>query len=395
VQVSRTRLSFPFTTTLTGVRLTNNTESEAFSIQRITVRPRWLSIPRRILWITSIDIENPLVRVTRDERGTTHWPAMRRPFKWEAAIGLLPWRVHADSLNISGGTIDFVDREPGVPFHGVLDHVSVSFGPVLLPLSEAHRVALAEGRSVSMSYAMRGRFSSRQGDTAPFYCSGWADLTAKDLQVSCQVEPVPLSAFEPYVRGESQLRAYNVTVQSASHWVAKANQLTGRLQLQLGNLIEGDFSFRGRTIIDVKKLFSAQPGRLIGSVNVSGPLDKPDAWDAEFLAGDPLVQALVERLFEYGVRLIKVPVGHYTLYVRIAPATPEMMTDVEGVSREVQEALELLAGPLSDEARPSPLPAVEPPPVLPAPALPAPIPPEPVPPAPDPTQAPSPTSITI
>jgi hypothetical protein len=375
--VDRTRLSFPFTTTLTGIRTAHHTEGAALSIQRIVIRPRWLSVPRRTIWLDAVEIERPLVRVTRSRKGVTHWPAIRRPFRWDAALGLLPWRVRADSIIIADGTLEFLDYEPAAPFHGVLDHVSMSLGPALLPLREAHRVAQAEGRSVSLSFAVRGRFASRQGGTSPYYCSGWVDLSAKDLQAACQVEPVPLAAFESYVRGETQLRAYSTTIQSASHWVAKSNQLNGRLQMQLGNLTEGDFSFRGRTVLDVKKMFGTRTGRLIGSMTFKGPLDHPEQWEVEFVAGDPQVQALVERLFEYGVRVIKVPIGSHALYVRIAPSTPEMMTDIEAVSREVEEALQLLAEPAVE---------VSPPPAPPEP---------PAPPLPDPASEPPVTSVTL
>ena len=343
--IEQARFSFPLTTTLTGVRFAQNTEEAAFSVQRIVIRPRWVWLASRTLWLDSLDIEGPLVRVSRSRAGTTRWPAAPQPFTPRAPLGVVPWRVHIGSVNVADGALELQDREPAQPFHGVLDHLSLSMGPLALPLREVPRPAQTERRGASVSFAVRGRFAGHQGDTAPFYCSGWTDLTAKDLQASCQVEPLPLAAFEPYFTGRTQLRAYTTTITSTSHWSAKANDLTGRVQLELGNLTEGDFSFRGRTVVDVRKMAGGPELRLSGAIVLHGPLDRPDEWDAEFLAGDPRVQLLVERLFEYGVRLIKVPFGRYMMYVRIAPATPEMMTDIEAVSREVQEALELLAQP--------------------------------------------------
>ncbi len=348
--VEHVRFSFPLTTTLTGVRFVQNTEEAAFSVQRIVIRPRWVSLARRTFWLDSLDIEGPLVRVSRSRAGTTRWPAVSQPFTPRAPIGFVPWCVHVGSVNVADGVLELQDREPARPFHGILDHIWLSVGPLTIPPRKARRLAQAEGRSVSLSFAVRGGFASHQGDTAPFYCSGWADLTAKDLQASCQVEPIPLAAFEPYFTGRTQLRAYATTIASTSHWSAKANDLTGRVQLTLSHLIEGDFSFRGRTVVDIKKMAGGPELRLSGAIVFNGPLDQPGEWDAEFLAGDPRVQLVVERLFEHGVRLIKVPFGHHMMYVRIAPATPETMTDIEAVSREVQEALELLTQPPAAEA---------------------------------------------
>ena len=368
--VEQVRLSFPLTTILTGVRLVRNTEEAAFSVRRIVIRPRWISLTRRTLWLDSLDIEGPLVRVSRSRAGTTRWPTLSQPFTPRAPIGLIPWRIHVGSVNVADGALELQDREPAPPFHGILDHIWLSVGPLTLPPREAHRLAQAEGRSVSLSFAVRGAFTGRQGDAAPFYCSGWTDLTAKDLQASCQAGPIPLAAFEPYFTGRTQLRAYATTITSTSHWSAKANDLTGRVQLTLGHLIEGDLSFRGRTVVDVKKLAGGPELRLSGAIVFNGPLDQPGEWDAEFLPGDRRVQLLVERLFEYGVRLIKVPVGPYMMYVRIAPATPETMTDIEAVSREVQDALELLAQPPAAEGVPAVPPAAPTPEPAPAAATP-------------------------
>ena len=364
--VRRASLTFPMTTTLEGVRLAQNTDEVAFSVERVVIRPRWASVTGRTLWLDSLDLDGPLVRVSRSRAGTTRWPAMPQPFLSRALLGVMPWRLLIGSVNVKDGILEFLDRYPAEPFHGALDHISVSVGPVTLPPREAQHLAQAEGRSLSMSFALHGRVATGQGTTPPWYCSGWVDLTSKDLQASCQVEPLPLAAFEPYFTGRTQLRAYATTLRSTSYWTAQANDLTGRVQLELGHLLEGDLSFRGRTVVDVKKLAGGPELRLGGTVVFNGPLDQPGEWDAEFLAGDPQVQLLVRRLFEYGVRLIKVPFGSYMLYVRLAPVTPEMMTDVEAVSREVQEALELLIAPPAEATGATPAPAtVTPPPPTP------------------------------
>src|SRR3989338_6853471 len=78
--VEHARWSFPLTTTLTGVRFVQNTEEAAFSVQRIVIRPRWIWLASRTLWLDSLDIEGPLVRGSRSRAGTTRWPAAPQPF---------------------------------------------------------------------------------------------------------------------------------------------------------------------------------------------------------------------------------------------------------------------------------------------------------------------------
>lgn len=391
--VERAFLSFPLTVTLDGVHLAQNTDEAALTIPRVVLRPRWVSLPSRTLWLESVEIEALLLRVSRDRAGVACWPAILQQKRSGAQAGAAPWRIHIGSVSVSGGVLEFQDREPAQPFHGALDHISLSVGPVAIPPLAARRLAQREGRSLSVSFAVRGRFAGYQGPTAPFYCSGWTDLTAKDLQASCQVEPIPLAAFEPYFSGQTQLRAYTSTVRSSSYWTAKANELTGRVQLELGNLVEGDLSFRGRTVVSVKKLAGGPQLRLSGAVVLSGPLDRPWEWDAEFLTGDAQVRLLVERLFEYGVRVIKIPLGGYPFYVRIAPATPEMMADIEAVSREVREALELLVTPAGEEsAAPGPALPQNPPPAGPSvEGVPSQSPPAPV--SPEPSGTPAPVAL--
>src|SRR3989338_8898126 len=110
--VEQARFSFPLTTTLTGVRFAQNTEEAAFSVQRIVVRPRWVWLASRTLWLDSLDIKGPLVRGSRSRAGTTRWPAVPQPFTPRAPLDLVPWRVHIGSVNVSDGVLELQDREP-------------------------------------------------------------------------------------------------------------------------------------------------------------------------------------------------------------------------------------------------------------------------------------------
>ena len=371
VVVGGARLSFPLTTTLTDVRLARNTAESTLSIQRVVIRPQGISLSTRTLLVDALEIEQPFIRLTRRTSGAWVHPMVPQPVAIKAKLPA--WALHIDSIKVVDGVIELVDEQLATPFHGVLDHASFVIGPVTVPAAQ-------EG----MSFAVRARIVGSAGHTAPLYCSGWLDLTVKDLQASCRLEPLALAAFDPYYEGRTQFRVYTTELQSTSQWWARSNQFGARVQLELVNAGEGDLSIRGRTIVDFKKLTAGAEHRLSGEVSLSGLLDDPRDWHAEFLPGDDQVQQLVTRLLEHRVQIIKIPVPGGPLRVSIAPAGQLTITDVESASREVEEALEILALP--------PIPAE---PAIPQPALSVEAPVEPLAPAaPSEGSAPTPPAAT-
>ena len=366
LMVDDAHLTFPLTTTLSGLHLVSSTPQSTLSIQRVVMRPQWLFLPTRTLWVRTVRIEQPLLHLTRTKNGTMLWPSLPVPevtgvTSSDAAppahikpssVGL--WRLQIQSLQVEDGVIEFIDESPTVPFHGVLHHVSLVVGPVALPLGDTQ-----------MSFAFRGEFIGHGGIAAPLYCSGWWNVAARDVQASCQLEPLGLAALEPYYQtaGRVQVRVYESTVRSTSQWIAKANQLDGRIQFELGNLTEGDLSVRGMTVVDVKRLTSGEPPRLSAELKISGPLDTPSVWRSEFIPGDARVQQLLKPLLDRGVEMIKIPLWGRKMGVSITPATEAAITSVEEASKKVQEDLAILA---------TPIPAV-PPGTLPAAAAPSPL----------------------
>jgi hypothetical protein len=250
-------------------------------------------------------------------------------------------------LSIEEGVIEFVDDGPTPTFHGLLDHLTVVVGPIALT-SDGSRVSAVPIEYAGMSFATRGKLVGYRGEAAPIYCSGWLEVAEKDMQASCQLEPIALAAFEPYYHGASEIRVYATTLKSTGQWSATSNQLDGRIQLQLDHLDEGDFSVRGRTILDIKKIPGHEEPRLSAEISVTGPFDSPRQWRAQFLPGDDRVQALVNRLLEYGVRIIRVPFLGYQMHISLSPSAAGALVDVETASREVREALEILAAPIPE-----------------------------------------------
>ncbi len=357
VAVDSTRLAFPMTALFTGLRFTHNTPESGLSIQQATIRPRWLSVSTRTLEVDTIEMERPFIRVTRLKTGTMRWPtaSLSSPRGstsdgvTAAAVWPPSWRMRVQSIKVIDGAIELIDHTPPTPFHALLNHLSFVVGPVTVPF---------DGDQISV--ALRGAFMGRNGELAPLYCSGWWQAAAGDLQASCQLEPLALVVFEPYFQQSPAIRVYGATVSSTSQWSAKANALEARVQLELGNLNEGDLSVHGRTIVDIKQLAHTQESRLTGAVSLAGPLNEPSQWHGEFVAGDEGAQRLVEELLERNVKIVKVALGRQQIGIRIGPAggTPQ---DIEAVSKEIREALEILATPevpqVSSEAAPQ---AIEP-----------------------------------
>ena len=348
VTVDAVRLSPPLTTTLTGLRLGSNTSEVALTIQRLIVRPRWLSLASKTLWIEEVVIDQPILRLSRTNSGMLRWPTLSAggPVAGDhLPAWLSSWQVDIASVNIENGVVEFVDEKLATPFHGILDHVSLNLGPISGPIF----TPLSASR---MSFALVGQVVGDAGHAAPLYCSGWLDLFAKNLQSSCRLEPLALAAFEPYYHGPPEVRVYATTVSSTSQWSARLNDLTARIQLVLGHLHEGDVSVHGRNIFDVKRLGTGPTNEVSGEITITGMLDHPSAWQAVFLPGDGHMQHLVERLQEAGVKLIRVAFIGHPLYINIAPTNQPIITDVAAATKEVQEALEILAAPVVEEAPP-------------------------------------------
>ncbi|MBI1992425.1 MAG: DUF748 domain-containing protein [Candidatus Omnitrophica bacterium] len=363
IVAAQARLSFPLTTTLQGLRLVNNTPQSALTIQRAAIWPRWLSLPSRTLWLDAVELDRPILRLTRTHDGTFLWPnipqavttgTIRPRWGFPSTTRATPvpasWQVRIDSIKVVDGVIELVDEKSASPFHGVLDHLSLIAGPLTVPL----------GGSPQLSFAIRGQAVGHGGHAAPFYCSGWLNVTTKDLQATCRLEPLALAAFEPYYQGSPEVRVYAMTLASTSHWMVRANTLSGRIQLELGRLGEGDLSIRGRTVLDVKHIAGGPTPRLSGEITLAGPLDDPRRWRAEFSPGDDQMQQLVTRLLDHGIQMIKILLWGGEMRISLVPASKEAMANIEAASKEIQEALEILAVPLPEEA-PFVPPAGEPP----------------------------------
>ncbi len=348
VLVDSAEASFPLTVTVGRLRLAENTDESALTVQQAVIHPEWVSFSSRTVGIESIELEQPFLRVTK--RASGDWQLPPLPPRWyPSALSFdfnfstpsvmtsavaLPWRLRVDSIRILDGTIEFIDEQSEQPFHGLLEHVSLTVGPMTVPLEVPQ-----------VSFAVRGELIGSGGHAAPLYCSGWFDQAAHDLDASCRLEPLALAAFEPYYRQFPVTWLYSVTLSSTSQWIARANDLEARIQLELSDLSRGDFSVRGHTILDVKRSAEGEEPQLKGELTLQGPLDQPQNWHASFVPGNELVQQVVERLLDRGIEFVKLPIQGQQVGVSIAPASEAAMRDIEIMSQETSHALSIFVEP--------------------------------------------------
>src|SRR3989338_7087811 len=57
LRIHDARLAFPLTTTLLGVRDVNSSPEASFSIQKVVIVPRWVSVPSKTIWLDTVRIE--------------------------------------------------------------------------------------------------------------------------------------------------------------------------------------------------------------------------------------------------------------------------------------------------------------------------------------------------
>ncbi len=389
--VGQVHVGVPFAVSISDVAFVSGTPGTVLTVHRMIARPVWISWRRKTVWLSRLELEEPHLQFHRTPQGTLEWPPLDRLAQLGASAqdaapqpaatfsaGGVQWRTVIRTLQISDGVLEFLDQRPAKPFRGVLNHLSFVGGPLAWPL-HLDRVSLA----------IQGQLVGDQQHSAPAYCSGWIDLQAKNLEVSCRLDPLRLAAFEPYYEGPLQVRIYDATLEATTHLTAKSNTLDGRVQLVIRNLSEADLSYQGRTFADIKKLVGGSEGTLRGEIQITGQLDHPKEWQVQLVPGNEVVQRLVSPLVTRGIEIVQIKVGTQTIQVGLAPATEAAKSSMEATSQTVKDTLQVLAPtppPLQGPAgEPTPTPSPEtsaqvaPPqpsvqePAVPAPGQPAPV----------------------
>lgn len=345
--VDNAKLSFPLTSLFSGIRSVRNTLEEALSVQSVLVRPRRLSFFPRLLELDTVEIDRPFIRMSRSAMGTVLWPQattalphVRHQWK-QGRLGQLlswlreHWAVRVNSVKITEGVFEWIDAHPAMPFHVAVEHATLSIGPLSFPSQEE-----------ALSFALRARINGYEGRSAPLYCSGWVGRLRKDLEFSCEMEPLPLAIFDPYFQEFPVIRVYTATVAATSHWLARDNQLEAQMHLELDRLDEGDISFRGRTVVNIKKLAKEGERRLVADIQLAGPLDDPAQWQGTLAPGNEPSHLLVDQLLERTIRMLSVPFLGHSISLALQPVGPEAMQDMKESSKNISEALEMLAIPV-------------------------------------------------
>jgi hypothetical protein len=346
VSVGRVHWYAPLGVAVDDLRSIDGWPESGFHADRVIIKPAWVSWKHRTLWLDAVEIEQLWFRVSRTLEGSTLWPLesldARAPATTteptpavSAPRPASAWQIIVRTLSVVDGVIEFSDQQLARPFHGIVHHISLVAGPLALPAMNQRT-----------NLAIRGQLVGHGGHAAPLYCSGWTNAIAGDLQASCQLEPIALAAFEPYYpQGSTQVRVYQARLGATSEWSARQSALTGRMQLTIDNLSEGDISVRGSTLVDIRRIAAGSPPVLSGEMKVTGPLDDPSQWRFELVPGNEIVQRLIKPLLNRGREIVQLRLGRQTIKVGITHATEAVMTGIEEASKQVEESLELLVAP--------------------------------------------------
>jgi len=350
VQIGTIRVGVPFRLILADVRIGGDTPEIALRIHRIMMTPTWVSWSRRLVWLAALEIDQPFLPVRRTQEGTLVWPSVEallhglsgtstppadeQSTMWNTIIG--GWQTAIHTVQLAGGTIEFTDDKTGQPFQWSLSDLFFIGGPIA-EQAASHRIPIA----------WQGRLVGDRGFAASSYCSGWVHLRPKEFELTCQLQPLRLAAFQPYYQGPTQWLVHHATLTARSHAIAKANQLEGRVQLEIENLSEADVSALG----DIKTPADGSESVLTGEIHLSGPLDRPAEWSFQLVPGNEIVQRLMKPLLSRGGGIVRIKVGTQTIPISFAPATEEALSDQEAVKKQVEEHLAIIA-PVAPEAPP-------------------------------------------
>lgn len=332
VTAGNIRVIFPVRVVLSDVRLAQGNPATMVSAEEMVISPLWLSWRHRILWLQRLQIRGIRLQARRTARGAVLKPVpdLLTSATSESAQGAGPpgeplaqtpsrrWRLVVRTVELVEGAIEFVDEKTATPFHGTLSQVFFVGGPLSIPL-EAQRMTLA----------VRGVLSGANQRAAPVYCSGWVDADKRNLDVSCQLEPLPLAAFEPYYQGGLPVKVADARISARGRLAANANTLDGRVQLEID--------------------------QLSGEFQLSGPLDRPSEWQFHLVPGNDVVQRLINPLLGRGIEVVRIRLGRFRIPVGLVPATETTKADSQAASQQVQEALAIIAPAAPAEpAPPSP-----------------------------------------
>lgn len=362
--IGRLRVAFPATLVLSDVRLVDEHPGTLIGAKEIAISPLWLSWEHRTLWLRKLSVRGLILHARRTAQGTVIKPVPDalvptvQPAEGAADTGVVvsakwtPWRVIVQTFEVNEGAIEFVDEKNIRPFQGSATRVFLVGGPVSVPF---------EGQP--LTFAVQGVLSGASHHAAPWYCSGWVNVQQPRVDVSCQLEPLRLAAFEPYYQKPLPQKLYDARVSARGRLVVKNNEVNGRIQLEIDQFSEADLESLGKAGDSIRKLAGEGQRTLSGELRLAGSLDKTSEWRWQLVPGNELVQRLMSPVVGRGIEFIRVRIGSVVIPVGLVPATEATKADSAAAKQEVQDALSVIAPE--------------------APAVPSPAAPKPVPVAPD------------
>lgn len=342
--IGKLRVAFPATLVLSDVRLVDQQPGTLINASEIAISPLWLSWERRTLWLRKLRVRGLTLQARRTAQGTMLQPVPDmlvpsvQPAEGAADTGVVmsakwtPWRMVIQTLEIQDSAIEFVDQKNTRPFQGSATRIFLVGGPVSMPF---------EGQP--LTFAVQGVLKGASDHAAPWYCSGWVNVQQRRVDVSCQLEPLRMAAFEPYYQKPLPQKLYDARLSARGRLVMKHNEVSGRIQFEIDNFSEADLESLGKAGDSIRKLAGEGQRTLSGELQLAGALDKWSEWRWQLVPGNELVQQLMSPVVGRGIEFIKVRIGSVVVPVGLVPATDATKADSEAAKQEVQDALSVIA----------------------------------------------------
>jgi uncharacterized protein involved in outer membrane biogenesis len=340
LSASKASISFPNKIILSNVTFEQPRPGTNFSIKKATLLVRWISFKSKKIWLKKANLEGLEIAARRAQSGRFYFPRLQAQASASTVNSDKPtkWQFLIDSLEISDGTINYLDEKPEEAFQGTLSDLSIAAGPISFPIT-----------SDKISLAMQGTITGFKELSSAIYCSGWMDLASSSFDSSCKLDALKLAAFQPYYpNGPLKKREYDATVAATGAFSARENQLNGKLQLRIDGLSEEDLSVLtklsalSKPLANFKNPSKDSEAKLSGEIQISGPLNNWKEWKLQLSPGNEIVQELLNPIIERGKGL-NIKVGSEKIPVDLATSTEAVMSGIEEASKTVQEDLKLLA----------------------------------------------------
>ena len=267
-----------------GIKLKNTAGKEVVKVDSLSVSADFMGLLRKEYVVSSITLKNPYIFVEVDKKGDIINPVLPvepKPKKAkkqdEQEKPVTP--VTAKKIEITGGAIDYLDREtPVTPVLTKIRNISLAAKDIRTPLANTFSPYV-------LSANIPGRMS-----TAIVKSNGKINLKSKDTDCKTQIRALDLTDLQPYFQKENPATIrkgfldLDVDVRVASKKIhAPGNAVLKDLEFQSGR--GAGNQFMGVPLFLVIEYLKTSKNEIPVAFVVEGDLDNPKfSLQEEFVA---------------------------------------------------------------------------------------------------------------